>query len=378
MNSNFELVDIDTIIEGERFRQEHDVDADMNLWMSIQSDGLMQPLGIDELNTLIWGGRRLRALRHLHSMANREGHLGDPDEFRLVPVIRIDLAQRAENALEFSDVGSLHQVDPAAARELIKVKLEQQENELRREFTDSEKYAIASRVEQLQTMTNKTNNIEAKTDYVMRNEVRRHIEAGRTQAEIVKDCGVSSATVPKVRKAMKEGDDGFFDGSAVSYVICRENNVGNRANHSGTKAGEAVGMSRSSCDYLKKTQEQGSPELIQARDSEQVSRKAASHIAELPQEQQATIDFTNRTEVKEAQLQGQAIIQQRKDAGEEARGRKKVTLVQVTVKHTWVDADAYEEKLALMQQEAERIGNELVKADPSFSSQLHNTLGGLI
>ncbi|CAK2056647.1 hypothetical protein VCRA2110O318_40053 [Vibrio crassostreae] len=385
-NTNFELVDIDLIQEGERFRQAHDIDADTELWGSIQSDGLMQPLGIDENNTLIWGGRRLRALRHLHTMANRAGHMGDPEEFRLVPVIRIDLGQRAENANEFGVVGSLHQVDPAAARELIKVQLEQQENALRRDFTDSEKHAIASRVEQLQAMSNKELQVEngrrsvmANADYDKRKAIKEKLQTSDlTQRTIAEQLECSAALVSHVKTAITNNDEAFFGEGDVHAELIKNKITPRERARSTAVAGESVGISATAYQQIRKTQEKGSSALVQARDENKVSRSAAAVIAELPPEQQAAIDYTNRNQVREAQEQGKTIIQARKDSGEESRGRKKLVLVEVKVKHTWVDADAYDEKLVLLQEEAKRVGSQLVDADPEFSTQLHGTLGELI
>lgn len=101
---------MDIHVSHDRRREMGWLDA---LERSIEAQGLLQPIGVDAQGTLLFGARRLQACKNL----------GWED----VPARIIDIDAD----------------DPAAA-----LKVERDENEVRKDFTPSEKVAIAQRIEE--------------------------------------------------------------------------------------------------------------------------------------------------------------------------------------------------------------------------------------
>ena len=106
MRETLESMPITEIVEGQRFRKDMgDIDA---LASSIRDIGLLQPIGVDDEHRLVFGGRRLAAFRLLDRTH--------------IPARRVNL-------------------DDIILGEFA-------ENELRKDFTVSERVAIARAMEE--------------------------------------------------------------------------------------------------------------------------------------------------------------------------------------------------------------------------------------
>jgi ParB-like chromosome segregation protein Spo0J len=188
-------VPCDTILVGERYRKDHgDLEV---LAASIASEGLLQPIGITEDSVLVFGERRLLAVRDVLRQETIQAR-----------VVRVRCITAGEYA----------------------------ENEVRKDFTPSERVAIGKTLEA---------------------EIGGR-QGTRTDLELRRNCGeVAGRTVDVA--AQKAGF-----GSAETY------------------------------ERAKSVIDRGSPELVQAMDSGDVSIHAASVIATQPPERQAAIVKTPR------------------------------------------------------------------------------------
>lgn len=190
-------VPCDSILVGERYRRDH---GDLTeLAASIASEGLLQPVGITEENLLVFGERRLLAVRDVLKRTTIAA--------RIVRVSTILAGEYAENAI-------------------------------RKDFTESERVAIAAAFE---------------VALGKRQGQRTDIELPRNCAEVVR-------------------------GEETRDVAAR-------------KAGFP---SKDTYERARRVVEAGTPELVAAMDSGDVSIHAASVIATQPPERQAEIVKTPR------------------------------------------------------------------------------------
>ncbi|GAM77063.1 hypothetical protein JCM19241_5959 [Vibrio ishigakensis] len=178
---------------------------------------------------------------------------------------------------------------------------------MRRDFNDSERFAIAQRVEEIQKQANSANMRKGRAmtaDFEKRNEIKDMILDGVPQRKIADELGVGRPTVQKAVKAIKDGNDLYFDERTTKVNFEKNNHscpgsTEGRANWSQDKAGEAVGVSGTAYRNMKKTQSLGSSELIEARDEDKVSRAVAADIAELSKAEQANVNFDDKASIKE-------------------------------------------------------------------------------
>ncbi|GAM77064.1 hypothetical protein JCM19241_5960 [Vibrio ishigakensis] len=107
--TDFSKVDIKTIKEGERFRKDYDQVGINDLAKSIDTSGLLQPLGVDERGVLIWGGRRFRAIELLIKKAIHSGDTERAEWLSMVPAIIVDLSAMASE--HNGTAGRLNEID---------------------------------------------------------------------------------------------------------------------------------------------------------------------------------------------------------------------------------------------------------------------------
>lgn len=237
---------ISEISTGERARSEiGDIES---LARSMKKLGQLQPIGVDESGLLIFGERRLRAAKSLGWV--------DID----ADIVQCDALQA-----------------------------EHDENEIRKQFTVTERLAIAQRI------------------------------AERLQGRHGGD-----------RKADQAGNISGLNGQGDTRDIAA------------SKAGLGSGKT---FEAAQKVVEHGAPELVEAMDSGKVSIHAAASIAELPRDDQAGINYNDKSQVRQAR--------------EKARPKNKITLV---IEY----ADA--------QQGADELAASLILRDSVFAEALKQAL----
>ena len=187
------LVPINNIIVGKRHRQDlGDLDA---LAGSINSLGLLQPIGVDSQMNLVFGQRRMEACRSL--------------EWESIPARVIDVPS---------------------------LLAERDENEVRKDFTPSERVVIGRAVEDLVSERHGSNQYQAKVDV---QNIAHPVVPGQKSREIAAQAA------------------GF--GNTETYR------------------------------QAKQVVENGTPELVNAMDKRDVSVSAASVLAKLPQAEQNAV-----------------------------------------------------------------------------------------
>lgn len=188
-------------------RARSDVGDIESLARSMRKLGQLQPIGVDADGVLVFGGRRLMAARSL-GWAEIEARVIDCD------------ALQAEH----------------------------DENEIRKQFTVTERLAIAQRIAERLQGPNGTRQGQ-RSDLVTSGNISPSDDAGRTKDIAAAKAGLGSG------KTME----------AAQKVV-----------------------------------ERGIPELVEAMDSGRVSIHAAASISALPKEDQSRIDYADKSQVRQA------------------------------------------------------------------------------
>lgn len=183
---------IERIIVGDRFRKDlGDVAA---LAHSMKTLGLLQPIGLDESHKLLWGHRRLEAAKLL-GWASIEAKVADLDSLLV----------------------------------------EHDENEMRKEFSSSERVAIGKALEE-----------------------RVGERRGQPESIVV--------NLPQYSEGSIRQNFDEYSGQRTRDVAAKQAGFGSGKTY----------------DYAKKVVEQGTPELIESVDRNEVSVSAAASVATLP------------------------------------------------------------------------------------------------
>lgn len=225
---------------------------------NIATEGLLQPIGITEMNVLVFGERRLRAFQ---DVLRRE-----TVPARVVHVRSITAGEYAEN-------------------------------EIRKDFTPSERVAIGKTIEaEVGNRTGQRTDIELRKNTAEVEETGRHRlpekctpqvdPVGRTRDVAAKAAGVGNGTAhEQAKKAANQGAP-----EPVKYISQVDPGVKTR-----DIAAKAAGFGNTTTyEQAKRVVDQGAPELVEAMDSGDVSIHAASVIATQPGERQAEIVQTPR------------------------------------------------------------------------------------
>ncbi|MBM3786193.1 MAG: hypothetical protein FJW30_17680 [Acidobacteria bacterium] len=203
----------EAILIGERFRKDHgDLGA---LAASIASEGLLQPVGITEENILVFGERRLLAVRDVLRQETIQAR-----------VVRV----RSITAGEYA------------------------ENEVRKDFTPSERVAIGKTLE---------------AEIGGRQGTRTDLELRRNCGEVEQGTEVGSHAGTKLRENFPE----VQAGARTAEIAARKAGFGNRKTY----------------EQAKKVVEKAVDEVLAQMDSGQLSISAAAVIAEQSPQRQIEI-----------------------------------------------------------------------------------------
>jgi ParB/RepB/Spo0J family partition protein len=157
-----EDIDIDAIVIGERFRKElGDIEG---LAASIKEQGLLQPVGVNAENELVFGERRIRAFQHLG--------------WSRIPVRRVNVTSIVEG--------------------------EYAENDVREDFRPSERVAIAAAVaKEIGNRQGQRTELSQKIDEVI---------VGRSDAEVAKKAGFGNrTTLHQAKSVVATKDEALID-----------------------------------------------------------------------------------------------------------------------------------------------------------------------
>lgn len=258
---------IDLVNVGERFRQDFgDIPA---LAQSIEEIGLLQPIGIDSGYRLVFGERRLRAFRHL-------GRDTIPARF-----VNLDSLLKGEYA----------------------------ENELRKDFTQSERVAIGRALE---------------------GELRE-------KADARKKSGVATL------------QENFPEG------------VGQTRDLAAKAAGFGNGKTY---EQAKAVVDSGAPELIEAMDTGRASISAAAAVATLPKEEQAGLVARGEAEIIAKAKEIKAARHAVRDAARR-EAKREATATTAAAPYTLRRGDAFED--------AGLVGDvDLLITDPPYSTDVQD------
>lgn len=192
---------------------------------SINTLGLLQPIGVTSKMQLVWGERRLKACQ----------------------------------MLGWTEIDAV--VDPSLDDILRAMQAEEDENKCRLAFAQSERVAIADHIEAIERQRAE----ERKREGQRRGGKARHGQLAEESAasSIAPDCQVN----PSADSAGVSGDAGET----------RE------------KVAAAVGVSHDTLTKARKVVAEGTPELVEAMDKGTASVNAAAEIASLPPEEQREV-----------------------------------------------------------------------------------------